>query len=87
MARGRTSRETSADSSTGLPVAKAEIVNILEDHVEDLKLRSASGPNATNDDAEIRLRFRGYEIKTVRLTLKPGAKPKTRRDSGGWVKL
>lgn len=76
----------SADISTGLPVAKAELVNIMEDNIEDLKLSSA-GPNASSDDSEIKLRFRGYEIKTVRLTLKPGAKPNARRDSGGWVKL
>ncbi|GMK54493.1 hypothetical protein CspeluHIS016_0110790 [Cutaneotrichosporon spelunceum] len=71
---------------TGLAVAKAELVNIMEDHMEDLKVSSA-GPNSSSDDSEIKLRFRGYEIKTVRLTLKPGAKPKAHRDSGGWVKL
>lgn len=73
--------------STGLPIAKAEVVNILEDHDHDLDLRAASGPNATSSDTELKLKFRGYEIKTVRLTLKPGGKAKTRRDSGGWVKL
>ncbi|KAL7422655.1 Glycoside hydrolase, 38 vacuolar alpha mannosidase [Cryptotrichosporon argae] len=62
----------------GLVVEKAEVVNILEDHLETLKVHDAKG------QAEIALDFRGYEIKTVRLTV--GAKkPKTASD--GWVKL
>ncbi|WOO79962.1 Alpha-mannosidase [Vanrija pseudolonga] len=44
----------------GLKVSKAEVVNLLEDHVEDLEI--------VGGDA-IALPFRGFEIKSVRLTL------------------
>lgn len=64
--------------SAGLNVEKAEIVNILEDNIEDLK-------TGGKDDTEIKLPFRGYEIKTVRLTVTPSKK--LRRQSEGWVKI
>jgi alpha-mannosidase len=47
----------------GVKVAKAEVVNLLEDNLEDLQLATAD--NATT----VNLPFRGFEIKTVRLTL------------------
>lgn len=65
--------------SAGLHVEKAEIVNLLEDNIEDLKIGG-------KDDAEIKLPFRGYEIKTVRLTVNP-AKKLRRASASGWVKL
>ena len=49
--------------SRGVHVAKAAIVNILEDHVEELDV-------ITDLDKEvIDLKFRAFEIKTVQLTL------------------
>ncbi|WOO79172.1 Alpha-mannosidase [Vanrija pseudolonga] len=69
---------------SGLSVAKAEIVNILEDHVSDASI----SVNAAEDKTSIVIPFRGFEIKTVRLTLAPGATVKTRRSpSEGWIKL
>lgn len=62
-------------------MTKAEIVNIMEDHVETLAVGATE-----SGDATIKLQFRGYEIKTVRLTLDPKAKATT-RSSDGWVKL
>lgn len=44
--------------------------------------------NAAEDKTSLALSFRGFEIKTVRLTLAPGATVKTRRSpSEGWIKL
>lgn len=58
---------------------KAEIVNLLEDNVHDLKTHGEA------KDHGVKLDFRGYEIKTVRLTVVP---EKKRRDSEScWVKL
>lgn len=54
--------------SRGVKVAKAEIVNILEDHIETIDLAK-------------KITFRGFEVKTVRLTLQLG---KTKSD---WIKL
>lgn len=69
---------------SGLTVKKAEIVNILEDPVEELKIHSATaiGTQST-DGVHVKLDFRGYEIKTVRLTL--GKQEKRRMSAGGWV--
>lgn len=65
--------------SSGLEIKKAEVVNLLEDHVHDLKLHGAA------KDHSVKLDFRGYEIKTVRLTVVP---EKKRRDSEScWVKV
>jgi alpha-mannosidase len=72
--------------SSGLVVKKAEIVNLLEDHVEDLQRNGMllGSIDTGKDEQEYKLDFRGYEIKTVKLTL--GAVTK-RRDSAGWVKV
>lgn len=59
---------------------KAELVNILEDPIETISTAQA------DDGTSLKLQFRGYEIKTVRLTL--GARPKKmRRQSDCWVKI
>ncbi|WWD20554.1 hypothetical protein CI109_105030 [Kwoniella shandongensis] len=76
---------------TGLTVIKAEIVNILEDHVESLKIHSTSDKKDETDEAKesssvaVKFDFRGYEIKTIRLTLE-GKKSK-RSSVGSWVKV
>jgi alpha-mannosidase len=72
--------------SAGLSIKRAEIVNLLEDNVHDLNIHTAdtSSIGLSKDEQGVKLKFRGYEIKTVRLTL--GAVSK-RRDSAGWVKI
>ena len=61
---------------SSLRVRKAEIVTILEDHVEDLELMDLG-----KDRYEVVLPFRGFEIKTVRLTVGQIKK------NEGWVKV
>lgn len=69
-------------TSAGLDVKKAEVVNLLEDHVHELKLHA----HEKSTETSVKLEFRGYEIKTVRLTVVP--EKKKRRDSGcSWVKV
>ena len=68
--------------SSGLTIKKAEIVNLLEDSIEDLKIHSSS-EGAKSEEVHVKLDFRGYEIKTVRLTL--GREEKRRLSGGGWV--
>lgn len=76
-----------------MDVSSAELVNLLEDHVEILKMYPANklsgNENAGENDFYAKLDFRGFEIKTVRLKLKSGGKKasSTRRESGSWVKL
>ena len=53
-----------------------EIVTILEDHVEKLEMEKVG-----KGDVEFDLAFRGFEIKTVRVTVAKGKK------GDGWVKL
>lgn len=65
--------------ASSLSVQKAELVNILEDNLKDLEVSNSK------DGAQIKLPFRGYEIKTVRLTVK--AAKKARSSSDGWVKI
>ncbi|WRT70534.1 uncharacterized protein IL334_007532 [Kwoniella shivajii] len=84
---------------TGLSIIKAEIVNILEDHIETLKVHTPSKHTASDQEdkpkkeevSELKTSFRGFEIKTVRLTIDtPHRKKgkKERRDSeSGWVKI
>ncbi|KAH9846547.1 galactose mutarotase-like domain-containing protein, partial [Lenzites betulinus] len=62
-----------------IPVVKAVVTNLLEDEVEELSLLQ------TEDAAlAMKLKFHGFEVKTVKLTLgKPGSLPK--RDS--WVTI
>nr|XP_019051258.1 alpha-mannosidase [Kwoniella bestiolae CBS 10118]OCF30188.1 alpha-mannosidase [Kwoniella bestiolae CBS 10118] len=105
---------------TGLNVVKAELVNILEDHLETLKLHPSApakkeqpkrgcSPCAAEDQhkegeedhdedkkkpkddnsSELRISFRGYEIKTVRLTVESSHKGKRGRRGSecSWVKV
>lgn len=74
----------------GLKIVKAQLVNILEEHIEDVKVHDKSGmtgdKGGDDDEVSINLNFRGYEIKTVKLTL--GKASKKRTDSqGSWVKI
>lgn len=77
---------------------KAEIVNILEEHVETLHLKSAKltslasiidsaegeGEDGGVDrSSEVKLDFRGFEIKTVRLTIGSGEKGGKGKDKDG----
>ncbi|WVR08478.1 hypothetical protein IAU60_005533 [Kwoniella sp. DSM 27419] len=90
---------------TGLTIVKAELVNILEDHLEHLKVDSRDKTveaeeeskhticghqrKPDQDSSEIKLAFRGYEIKTVRLTVEgPKKTSRNRRTSdASWVKV
>lgn len=55
----------------GLEVAKAYETNILEDNISELGIFSASDEVGIND-IEIKLDFRGFEVKTVKLILGKG---------------
>jgi hypothetical protein len=55
-------------------VSKAELTDLLEEHTEKLDIK----------DDSVRLDFRGFEIKTVRLTVQRG---KRASGSGDWVHL
>jgi hypothetical protein len=57
---------------------------LLEDHVHELKLHSIKGVKGETASA-VKLDFRGYEIKTVRLTVVP-EKRKRKGSAGSWVK-
>ncbi|KAI0632608.1 glycosyl hydrolases family 38 N-terminal domain-containing protein [Trametes polyzona] len=60
-----------------IPVVKAIVTNLLEDEVEELNLLQTA-----DSSLAVKLKFHGFEVKTVKLTLgKPGSLPK--RDS--WV--
>ncbi|TYJ52493.1 hypothetical protein B9479_006887 [Cryptococcus floricola] len=65
---------------SGLSIARAEIVNILEDHLEDLTVYSTSDKSNTS---HLELNLRGYEVQTVKLTVKNEHK----KETDGWVKL
>jgi alpha-mannosidase len=64
-------------------VLGASITNLLEDEVERLELLEVMDTPKDGEACEIKLDFRGFEVKTVKLTL--GMKSK--RESGGWVKV
>jgi alpha-mannosidase len=81
--------------SSGLNIVKAELANILEDHVENLKVSttSAAGEGSKNE-SEIKLSFRAFELKTVKLTVERVSKkkasstsPASAMQSDGWIKL
>ena len=67
-----------------MTIKKAEIVNILEDPIEDLDVLSSSSEQDVNKskDVQVSLDFRGFEVKTVRLTL---GKKEQRASSDSWV--
>jgi len=59
----------------------------MEDNIEDVAIAANE-----SGDAEVKLEFRGYEIKTVRLTLDKskaatGNHHHPREGSEGWIKL
>jgi hypothetical protein len=56
------------------------LVNILEDHVETLDLVKPS-----KGTGEVKLDFRAYEIKTVKVYLRKVEK--RREENVGWVKV
>lgn len=66
-----------------MDIKKVELVNLLEEPIEELKLDSATYKGETTHN--VKLGFRGFEVKTVRLCLE---KKKDRRESSGsWVKV
>ena len=69
--------------SAGLAVEKASLVDILERHVADLDLCTPS----KGDGHHLDIKFRGFEVKTVKLELN---RRKGRSDSvvsGDWVRV
>ena len=56
---------------SGLKILKAELANILEDHIDDLKVQSISSiaNGDGKDESEMKLSFRGFELKTLKLTV------------------
>ena len=68
----------------GLDVLKAELVNIMEDHIEALDVQTGS---SIKGDCGVKIELRGYEIKTVRLTIATEKKTKRRESVGSWVKV
>lgn len=88
MAISRVNKDVLTDTisvqhSSGLDVKHASLTNILEDELEELKIVPASSSLARDDDVEVELRFRGFEIKTVKLTLGDGKKKR----ANSWVKI
>jgi hypothetical protein len=68
------------------------LANILEDHQEDLKVNNVSAKSDDKIESEIKLSFRGFEIKTVKLTVeraskKGGSGGSAALQSDGWIKL
>jgi hypothetical protein len=69
--------------STGMSADKAALVNILEDTLEEIKPIEQS--NESND-VVFELAFRGYEIKTLKLSV-GAAKSADSSLLSGWVKI
>lgn len=72
--------------SAEFPILKASIIDILENEIETVAF------TMDNDgDQLLRLPFRSYEIKTIKLKLGDKLKRKQKRSgsvsSGGWVKI
>lgn len=65
---------TTAQLSTSLPIKSVSLCNLLEDDLPQeeqvLKIQSVSTPQAGKQMSIISLKFRGFEIKTVKLYLK-----------------
>lgn len=80
-------------SSSGFNVIKAELANILEDHIENLKVSTTSGTGeGGKQESEVKLSFRAFEVKTVKLTVERASKkkvgsPSSAMQSDGWIKL
>ncbi|KAF6748244.1 alpha-mannosidase [Ephemerocybe angulata] len=66
--------------SRNIPVAKAYLTNLLEDHIEEVDLQSAAG-NVEDVGALLQLKFRGFEVKTVKLVLGTPAPIRSRPSS------
>jgi uncharacterized protein (UPF0335 family) len=72
--------------SRDLAITKVELVNLLEESVHEIKVKSTTFAGETVH--EVQLGFRGFEIKTVRVCLERKKKEKERRgSSGSWVKV
>ena len=67
-------------------VRKAELVNILEDNICDLECSLTSNDKFDKPDCTLKLDFRAFEVKSVRLTIQ-GEKKRRSSGAGGWVKL
>jgi hypothetical protein len=79
---------------SGLNIAKASAVDILERHVVDLdlekRLSNVLGETHGQEVTYVDLKFRGFEIKTVKLELSRGDGKKGRKESVGsedWVRV
>ena len=78
-----------------MKIVKAELTNILEDHQEDLKVNNVySTSSGDKVESEIKLSFRGFEVKTVKLTVEKCGSGKKSVSAGssslqsdGWIKL
>ena len=75
----------------GLNIAKASVVDILERHVADLNPKKRfSGVLETHGQemTYVDLKFRGFEIKTVKLELGRGKKGRSESiGSEDWVRV
>jgi hypothetical protein len=74
-------------------VTKASLVNLLEEEIEQLELlevpndRTGTSVASASEETKaygVKLSFRGFEVKTIKLTLASG---KSKRSSDGWVKV
>lgn len=56
---------------SGMKILKAQLANILEDSIDELKVQPTSSLSSGDgkDESEIKLSFRGFEIKTLKLTV------------------
>jgi hypothetical protein len=69
------------------------LANILEDHQEDIKIHNVNSTLGEGEkmESEIKLNFRGFEIKTVKLTVEKIGKKSgsgfANLQSDGWIKL
>lgn len=63
--------------ASNVRVAKASIVNLLEDAGAELSVMKAEGDEELGWGGSVKLKFRGFEVKTVKLVIGAGF--------GGWV--
>ena len=60
-----------------IPVAKAYATNLLEDHTHELELLQLTEENGGG--AIVKLNFRGFEVKTIKLVLGTPAPPPSQK--------
>jgi alpha-mannosidase len=60
-----------------IPVAKAYATNLLEDHTHDLELLQLTEEHGGG--AVVKLDFRGFEVKTIKLVLGTPAPPPSQK--------